>query len=91
VQYDRLRDGRGKAPGLLGWWPEMAVTFVDNHDTGSSQAVRLAAPAVGLLRCRRLLTPPKGATLCSWLIPRELTLCLWLPHTCSTGPSHATR
>ncbi|EFN58641.1 hypothetical protein CHLNCDRAFT_29945 [Chlorella variabilis] len=30
-------DGRGKAPGLLGWWPEMACTFVDNHDTGSSQ------------------------------------------------------
>jgi len=23
--------------GLLGWWPEMAVTFIDNHDTGGVQ------------------------------------------------------
>ncbi|GLC36330.1 Alpha-amylase A type-1/2 [Pleodorina starrii] len=36
-EYDRLRDGQGKAPGLLGWWPGKAVTFVDNHDTGSTQ------------------------------------------------------
>ncbi|XP_020089839.1 alpha-amylase isozyme 3C-like [Ananas comosus] len=33
----RMRDGGGKAPGMLGWWPEKAVTFVDNHDTGSTQ------------------------------------------------------
>ena len=39
TQYDRLKDGQGKAPGLLGWWPEKACTFVDNHDTGSSQQV----------------------------------------------------
>lgn len=38
-QYDRLRDGEGKPPGLLGWAPGVAVTFIDNHDTGSSQAV----------------------------------------------------
>ncbi len=24
-------------PGVIGWWPSRAVTFVDNHDTGSSQ------------------------------------------------------
>lgn len=28
----------GKAPGVIGWWPEKAVTFIDNHDTGSTQA-----------------------------------------------------
>jgi alpha-amylase len=33
----RLRDGNGKAAGLIGWVPEEAVTFVDNHDTGSRQ------------------------------------------------------
>ncbi|RLM62085.1 alpha-amylase isozyme 3D-like [Panicum miliaceum] len=33
----RLRDGSGKAAGLIGWTPEKAVTFVDNHDTGSTQ------------------------------------------------------
>ena len=23
---------------MLGWWPSRAVTFLDNHDTGSTQA-----------------------------------------------------
>jgi alpha-amylase len=36
-QYWRLRDSSGKPPGLLGWWPSKAVTFIDNHDTGSTQ------------------------------------------------------
>lgn len=29
-----LRDNNGKASGLIGWWPEKAVTMLDNHDTG---------------------------------------------------------
>jgi alpha-amylase len=37
TQYWRLRDKQGRAAGLVGWWPQQAVTFVDNHDTGSSQ------------------------------------------------------
>ncbi len=36
-EYGRLRDARGKPPGLLGFWPSRAVTFVENHDTGSTQ------------------------------------------------------
>jgi len=36
-EYWRLRDSSGKPPGLLGWWPSKAVTFIDNHDTGSTQ------------------------------------------------------
>jgi alpha-amylase len=35
-EYWRLRDANGRAAGLLGIAPEYAVTFVDNHDTGSS-------------------------------------------------------
>lgn len=34
----RLRDAQGKPPGVMGWWPSRAVTFIDNHDTGSTQA-----------------------------------------------------
>ncbi|KAK9165017.1 hypothetical protein Scep_000208 [Stephania cephalantha] len=34
----RLRDPQGKPPGVMGWWPSRAVTFIDNHDTGSTQA-----------------------------------------------------
>ncbi|KAK8969271.1 Alpha-amylase isozyme 3B [Platanthera guangdongensis] len=33
----RMADANGKAPGLIGWLPGKAVTFVDNHDTGSTQ------------------------------------------------------
>ncbi|KAL1546966.1 alpha-amylase [Salvia divinorum] len=33
----RLRDAKGRPPGLIGIRPESAVTFVDNHDTGSTQ------------------------------------------------------
>ena len=36
-EYDRMMDNDGKPSGLLGWWPSHAVTFIDNHDTGSSQ------------------------------------------------------
>lgn len=36
-QYWRLRDGAGKAPGIIGLWPAKAVTFIENHDTGSTQ------------------------------------------------------
>eukprot|EP00271_Cylindrocystis_brebissonii_P007275 TRINITY_DN20604_c0_g1_i1.p1 TRINITY_DN20604_c0_g1~~TRINITY_DN20604_c0_g1_i1.p1 ORF type:complete len:417 (+),score=66.73 TRINITY_DN20604_c0_g1_i1:499-1749(+) len=37
-EWWRLRDAEGKAPGLIGVWPGRAVTFVENHDTGSTQA-----------------------------------------------------
>ncbi|TVU21936.1 hypothetical protein EJB05_31607, partial [Eragrostis curvula] len=33
----RLADAQGKVPDVIGWWPAKAVTFVDNHDTGSTQ------------------------------------------------------
>ncbi|PRW59861.1 alpha amylase domain [Chlorella sorokiniana] len=36
-EYWRLRDSTGKPAGLLGWWPSRSVTFLENHDTGSSQ------------------------------------------------------
>ncbi|KAK9052138.1 hypothetical protein SSX86_028766 [Deinandra increscens subsp. villosa] len=36
-EYWRLSDSNGKPPGVLGWWPSRAVTFIENHDTGSTQ------------------------------------------------------
>ncbi|XVF43058.1 hypothetical protein PTKIN_Ptkin02bG0010400 [Pterospermum kingtungense] len=36
-EYWRLSDQNGKPPGVVGWWPSRAVTFVENHDTGSTQ------------------------------------------------------
>ncbi|EFN55550.1 hypothetical protein CHLNCDRAFT_31136 [Chlorella variabilis] len=35
-EYWRLIDGQGKPPGVLGLWPSRAVTFLENHDTGST-------------------------------------------------------
>ncbi|XP_071696099.1 alpha-amylase 3, chloroplastic [Rutidosis leptorrhynchoides] len=36
-EYWRLSDSNGKPPGVVGWWPSRAVTFIENHDTGSTQ------------------------------------------------------
>lgn len=33
----RMRDGNGNPPGMIGVLPKNAVTFIDNHDTGSTQ------------------------------------------------------
>ncbi|MEW5305901.1 MAG: hypothetical protein WDW36_008413 [Sanguina aurantia] len=35
-EYWRLIDGKGRPPGVLGMWASRAITFVDNHDTGST-------------------------------------------------------
>lgn len=35
----RLKDSNGKPPGLIGLMPQNAVTFIDNHDTGSTQKI----------------------------------------------------
>ena len=35
-EYWRLIDPAGRPPGVLGFWPSRAVTFIDNHDTGST-------------------------------------------------------
>ena len=32
-EYWRLRGEDGKPPGVMGWWPSRAVTFLENHDT----------------------------------------------------------
>ncbi|XP_019171542.1 PREDICTED: alpha-amylase-like [Ipomoea nil] len=36
-ELGRLKDSNGKPPGLIGISPKNAVTFIDNHDTGSTQ------------------------------------------------------
>lgn len=36
-EYWRLSDPKGKPPGVIGWWPSRAITFIENHDTGSTQ------------------------------------------------------
>ncbi|KAE8666065.1 Ethylene-responsive transcription factor WRI1 [Hibiscus syriacus] len=39
-EYWRLSYQKGKPSGVVGWWPIHAVTFIENHDTGSTQAER---------------------------------------------------
>ncbi|KAK3237429.1 alpha-amylase [Cymbomonas tetramitiformis] len=36
-RFWRLKDASDKPPGVMGWWPSRAVTFLENHDTGSTQ------------------------------------------------------
>jgi alpha-amylase len=35
-EYWRLIDSQGRPPGVIGIWPSRAVTFIENHDTGST-------------------------------------------------------
>lgn len=35
-EYWRLIDTQGRPPGVMGMWPSRAITFIDNHDTGST-------------------------------------------------------
>ncbi|KAK9843998.1 hypothetical protein WJX81_001575 [Elliptochloris bilobata] len=35
-EYWRLVDSQGRPSGLLGMWPSRAITFIENHDTGST-------------------------------------------------------
>ena len=37
AEFWRLRDAAARPPGLLGWVPTRAVTFLENHDTGPPQ------------------------------------------------------
>ena len=32
-EYWRLADTNNQPPGLIGWWKQKSVTFLDNHDT----------------------------------------------------------
>jgi alpha-amylase len=48
-EFWRLIDPQGKPPGVMGWWPSRAVTFLENHDTGSTQVCSLVFFSVGSL------------------------------------------
>lgn len=61
--YWRLKDGQGKAAGLIGWWKELSVTFVDNHDTGSTQAMWPFPSDKVLLGYAYILTHPGVPTI----------------------------
>lgn len=84
-QYDRLKDSDGKPPGLLGWWPEKSVTFIDNHDTGSSQqhwpfpregilqgyAYILTHPGIPCLFWEHIMDPSMAKVLCQLVMLRK--------------------
>lgn len=50
----RLRGPEEKPPGVMGWWPSRSVTFIENHDTGSTQVWQFH---VHPLLCSRLTFP----------------------------------
>lgn len=54
----RLRDSNNKPPGMIGYWPEKAVTFIENHDTGSTQCHWPFPPHKVMLGYVYILTHP---------------------------------
>ncbi|XP_072993431.1 alpha-amylase 3, chloroplastic [Typha latifolia] len=57
-EYWRLSDQKGKPPGVVGWWPSRAVTFIENHDTGSTQGHWRFPPGKEMQGYAYILTHP---------------------------------
>ena len=55
TEYDRLKDAKGKPPGLMGWWPSRSVTFLENHDTVRARAAVFSVPGFQTTRGTQLL------------------------------------
>ena len=55
TEYDRLKDAKGKPPGLMGWWPSRSVTFLENHDTVRASAAVFSIPGLMITGQTRLL------------------------------------
>lgn len=92
-EYWRLRDRAGKPPGVVGWWPSRAVTFVENHDTGSTQN-HWPFPARHLAQgYAYILTHPGTPTIfydhlySDACRHRKFTECLHQRFSCMTGNS----
>ena len=99
-EYWRLIDPEGKAPGLLGWWPSRAVTFITNHvrscghgQLGCSRQLCLAAmmqqsvhaSAVDTGTCNRL----EPLCLLSTAWANEAVSKPLLPRSFTSGALHA--
>ena len=60
-EYWRLCDNQGRPPGVLGMWPSRAVTFIDNHDTGTQLPLASFWQQCLLLVLTVMLSMRKGA------------------------------
>nr|A2WPU3.2 RecName: Full=Alpha-amylase isozyme C; AltName: Full=1,4-alpha-D-glucan glucanohydrolase; AltName: Full=Alpha-amylase isozyme 1B [Oryza sativa Indica Group] len=76
IELWRLRGEDGKAPGMIGWWPAKATTFVDNHDTGNpcifydhffDWGLKDEIERLVSIRNRQGIHPAWGR--CCWLLP----------------------
>lgn len=65
TQYDRLKDEQGRAPGFIGQMPGYATTFLDNHDTGSTQG-HWPFPADGIATGHAYLLTHPGVPSVFW-------------------------
>jgi len=63
-EYWRLSDPKGKPPGVVGWWPSRAVTFIENHDTGSTQVFTFITLSFG--SCTLAQRRGGGVGACCW-------------------------
>ena len=74
-EFWRLSDSSGKPPGVMGWWPSRAVTFIENHDTGSTQArPRVALVITKCLFCSDTTGPSRLFSQGHWKFPEGCEL-----------------
>ncbi|KAL9458394.1 hypothetical protein AB3S75_007288 [Citrus x aurantiifolia] len=73
----RLKDSSGKPPGFIGLLPQNAVTFIDNHDTGSTQRLWPFPSDKVMLGYAYILTHPGTPSifydhLFDWVLKKEI-------------------
>ena len=77
-QYWRLADKNNRPSGLLGWWPANSVTFLENHDTGSS-------PGSGLKENAWPFPSDKVPAGYAYLLTHPGIPCIYWPHFFDPG------
>ncbi len=65
-EFWRLKTTDGKPTGTIGWWPQMSVTFVENHDTEPVRNNGLAFPGDKVLQANVYILTHPGIPCVFW-------------------------
>lgn len=80
--YGVLNDG-GKPSGIIGWWPNKALTFVENHDT-SPRDVNFIASASQAYKDQRM-------QMYAYVLTHPGLPCVFWPHFFDWGQDYQSR
>lgn len=65
-EYWRLSDSNNQPPGLIGWWKEKSITFLDNHDTHSKSQNHWPFPENNIIEGYAYILTHPGIPMIYW-------------------------